>query len=227
VRDFSGRSILLLHRRGDRRSALVNLLHALGNTADGRDRSGRRFPNCGDLAGDGIGGFCGLHRERFHLGGDHGETLAGLTGARRLDRRIERKQIGMAGNITDQIDDVANPLRDLRQTGDLAVCALRFAHRDAYDLGRAHKSLVDLGDRLRHLLCRGRCHFDIRGCFVRRLRYALDALRCLAGRTQQGACHRPHLRSAVGGGFQKILSPLPERADCFFQHRAALFMLVR
>src|SRR3546814_10805198 len=44
----------------------------------------------------------GLHGERLHLAGHHGEALAGLAGARRLDGRVERQQVGLLGDVMDQ-----------------------------------------------------------------------------------------------------------------------------
>ena len=38
----------------------------------------------------------GLVGQRLDLAGDHGEALAGLARARRLDRRVQRQQIGLA-----------------------------------------------------------------------------------------------------------------------------------
>jgi hypothetical protein len=62
------------------------------------------------LHGDLLCRFRRLHRERFHLGSDHGETATRFAGPRRLDRCIERKQVCLAGNVTDQIDDFADVL---------------------------------------------------------------------------------------------------------------------
>ena len=41
-----------------------------------------------------------------HFIGDDGEAPAMLAGARRLDGRVERKQIGLIGEIVDDIDDL-------------------------------------------------------------------------------------------------------------------------
>ena len=43
--------------------------------------------------------------------GDHGEALAGLAGARRLDGGVERQQVGLLGDRGDQLDDVADAAR--------------------------------------------------------------------------------------------------------------------
>jgi hypothetical protein len=39
---------------------------------------------------------------------DHGEAAARLSGAGRLDRCIERQQIGLLGNVADEFDHVAD-----------------------------------------------------------------------------------------------------------------------
>ncbi len=43
-----------------------------------------------------------LHRHRFHLGGDDAESLAGIAGARRLDRRVEGEDAGLRGDRGDR-----------------------------------------------------------------------------------------------------------------------------
>ena len=39
-----------------------------------------------------------------HLGGHDGEALALLAGARRLDRRVQRQQVGLVGDVVDDLD---------------------------------------------------------------------------------------------------------------------------
>ena len=39
-----------------------------------------------------------------HLGGHHREALAVLAGARRLDRRVQRQQVGLVGDVVDDAD---------------------------------------------------------------------------------------------------------------------------
>ncbi len=66
-------------------------------------------------------------REAAHLGRHHREAAAGFAGTRRLDRGVERQEIGLPGDLVDHADDV----------GDLARGFLDPRHR---------------GDRLRHHL---------------------------------------------------------------------------
>ena len=46
--------------------------------------------------------------ELAHLVGNDGEAPPGLAGARRLDIGIERQQIGMLGNLVDDLGDRAD-----------------------------------------------------------------------------------------------------------------------
>ena len=57
-------------------------------------------------------------RETLHLVRDHRETTAGLARHRCLDRRVEREDVGLFGDIVDQFDDVADLLRTFAQTLD-------------------------------------------------------------------------------------------------------------
>ena len=81
---------------------------------DGDDRANRtdRFPrrglDAGDLLSDVLGGVGGLLGERLDLLGDDGEAGAGFAGPCRLDRRIQRQQIGLLRDRGDQLDDAAD-----------------------------------------------------------------------------------------------------------------------
>src|SRR5690606_33119284 len=58
-------------------------------------------------------------RQAADLPGDYREAAPGVTGARRLDRRIQRQQVGLAGDAADEIDDAIDLLRALGQGVDL------------------------------------------------------------------------------------------------------------
>jgi hypothetical protein len=70
------------------------------------------------------------------LGGDHGEPLALLAGARRLDRRVQRQDVGLLGDVVDGGDDLADGLRLLGQAEDVGGGRLD-----------ARLQLVERGDR--------------------------------------------------------------------------------
>ena len=77
------------------------------------DRPRRRVLHRGDLRADLLGGASGLPGERLDLAGHHREAAAGFAGARRLDGGVERQQIGLLGDVGDQLDDVADAPRRL------------------------------------------------------------------------------------------------------------------
>ena len=47
-------------------------------------------------------------RQAAHLGGHHREAAALLAGARRLDRRVQRQDVGLEGDAVDHADDVGD-----------------------------------------------------------------------------------------------------------------------
>jgi hypothetical protein len=52
----------------------------------------------------------GLLGQLLDLVGDHGEALAYLAGPRRLDRGVQRQEVGLLGDAGDELDDVADQL---------------------------------------------------------------------------------------------------------------------
>jgi len=73
-----------------------------------------------------------LHGERLNFGGDDGKAFAGRSRTRRLDRSIERQQIRLPGYALNELDDIVDLLRRLREAGDVFVGRLRFQR------GRSH-----------------------------------------------------------------------------------------
>ena len=108
------RAVDVLEHRADRFDRLRDAMH-------GVDRARGVALQRLDLLGDLLGGVLGLHRERLHLGGDHGETAPGLAGARGLDGGIERQQRGLPRDLRDQIDDIADRRRGLAQAIDIGA----------------------------------------------------------------------------------------------------------
>ena len=96
----------------------------------------------------------GLRGERLHLRGDDREAAAGFAGARRLDGGVERQQVGLLGDRGDQLHDVADAARRLRQLVDAAVGLLRLLHRLVGDPARLLHLAADLVHRRGHLLGR-------------------------------------------------------------------------
>jgi hypothetical protein len=86
----------------------------------------------------------GLSGERLHFPRDHGETLAGFSGARRLDRRIQRQQIGLGGNRLNLVGHICDLVDLLTQTTGFFL-----------DLGdRIERRLKDNVGFLVNLICR-------------------------------------------------------------------------
>ena len=110
-----------------------------------------------------------MRREALHLLRDDREAAAGIARARRLDRRVECEQVGLAGDVADQAEDrfdrfnvrrerladlhslarlVAGAGRDIRSDFDFGPGVLDCADKSGGGLGRfAHRD--------RRLLCGG------------------------------------------------------------------------
>ena len=96
------RAALLLDPGRDSGGNGIDLGDRAGNALDGRDRFAGRRLNGADLRCDLLGCLGGLRRERFDFRSDDRESLSGFARPRRLDRRIERQEIGLAGSGVDQ-----------------------------------------------------------------------------------------------------------------------------
>src|SRR5205823_10546934 len=88
--------------------AVVTSLISLIVLPDRGDRRRRHRLHADDLLADLVGGLRGLVGEALHLGGDHGEAAAGVTGACRLDGGVQRQQVGLRGDGLDQVDHHAD-----------------------------------------------------------------------------------------------------------------------
>ena len=99
-----------------------------------------------------LGGARGLHGQRLHLAGDHGKSLAGIAGARRLDRGIERQQVGLGGDLADHVGDRADTFDLLVQRHDGGAGLGAGGHRAADHGGGLADLAADLADRGGQLL---------------------------------------------------------------------------
>ncbi len=90
----------------------------------------------GDLGLNFLGGLGGLAGQVLDLPGDHGKALAGFAGARGFDGGVERQQVGLAGDLVDQLHHLADLLGRLGQAGDGAVGAVGLLDRGSRDAGR-------------------------------------------------------------------------------------------
>ena len=59
-----------------------------------------------DLAGDQVGRVARLTREAFGLARHHGKPLFRLASPRRLDGRVQRQEVDLAGDFADQVDNL-------------------------------------------------------------------------------------------------------------------------
>ena len=139
----------------------------------------RNFP------GDFLGRLRGLHRQRFHFRSHHGKAAAGLAGARRLDRGVERQQIGLPGDVLNELDHVADLLRDVRERRDVVVGGGGVGGRAAHDFVGLRELAADLLDRSRQLLGGGGRGLDIGRSLVGAVHRAFGALQRMVGGRQQ------------------------------------------
>ena len=117
---------MLIDRHHDGVGHLVHLGDGLGDGFDGRDRFVGAVLHIGDLFRDFLGGLAGLAGQMFDLVGDDGKALARFTGSCRLDGGVQGQQIGLAGDVIDQIDHVADTSRRIHQAPDQIVGLFRF-----------------------------------------------------------------------------------------------------
>src|SRR6185437_3543813 len=149
-------AVLLGDRAIDVVEDRTDRLDCLGNPVHGLSRACGVLLQRLDFPGDLFRRALGLHRERLHLGGDHRKAAAGFTGARRLDGGVERKQRGLARDLRDQIDDVADGGGGFTQAIDIDTRLVRgraglvgelagVAHLRADAFGRTGEFLARLG----------------------------------------------------------------------------------
>src|SRR5476649_780315 len=101
----------LAHDVADAGDAVDDGLHAGAGLGDQAAAQRDLFARAADQHLDILGGGGRALRQVAHLGGDDGEAAPLLTGARRLDGRVQRQDIGLEGDAVDDADDVADLLR--------------------------------------------------------------------------------------------------------------------
>ena len=115
---------------------------------------------------DVFGGGGGLLRQCFDFRGDHGESFAGRSGARRFDGRVERQQVGLRGNFGDGFGDFADFAGGHAELIDLLRDARGLAGGLIRDAARFFGILRDLADGGSHLLGGGGDMGQVRGASV-------------------------------------------------------------
>ena len=100
---------------GHNRGHLVDRLDDLGERAarpvDELDTVLDLAATAGDQVLDILRGLRRALRKVAHFRSNDREAAARFTGTRRLDRGVERQQVGLAGNLIDHADDVGNLAR--------------------------------------------------------------------------------------------------------------------
>src|SRR5690606_6153571 len=104
---------LLVDRRGDRHRGRLELLDLARDRAERLDAGRGGLLDRADLPGDFLGRLSGLRRQFLDLGRHDREPSARLAAACRLDRGVEREQVGALGDRRDHLDDVADLARRL------------------------------------------------------------------------------------------------------------------
>jgi hypothetical protein len=166
------------------------------------DRLGRLLLDPLDDAADRVARGPRALGEPAHLGGDDGEAAAGLAGAGGLDRGVQGEHVRRLGDLVDQRQDLADPVRALaeveRALPDRLDGLLHLAHRVGGLLGGGRDVVGVVRDR------RGAAGEVLHR--RRRLRHGGRLLcRCCRG-LRAGA---PHLR----GGVAEHAGPLLQRVD--------------
>ena len=151
-----------------------------------------------DVGADLGGVLVGDGRQVAHLVGHHREAATALAGARRLDGRVERQQVGLAGDLLDHLDDGLDAQTRLAQlvgaahhvlglfgevlhgavglTGDLALLqdvARQIVHAAVQFAGVVPQLLADL---LATLVCLAQHLAEIREAAEHRLDGVVEAL---------------------------------------------------
>ncbi|MNP53453.1 hypothetical protein D3C76_1479330 [compost metagenome] len=120
--DALGRGGQLHHALAHRFTDLLDVGHGVAHIrTDGAD-------HLADLTGRATGAL----RQLPHFVRHHGEPTALLSCPRRLDRRVERQQVGLVGDAADHRDD----------PGDLLRAFFQVTHRAGHHV----HGLVDMGN---------------------------------------------------------------------------------
>ena len=72
-----------------------------------------------------LGRLCSALCQLAHFCCDDGKAAAMFTGARSFNRRVQRQQVGLRGNVFNHAGDVANLARTLVEVGELLARFLR------------------------------------------------------------------------------------------------------
>src|SRR5262249_16351436 len=144
---------LLLHRPRDRVLDVVDLLDDRSDLADRLDRAAGVGLDRLDLPADVLRRARRLARQLLDLVRDAAGPLAGLAGARRLDRGVEGEEVRLLRDRGDDLDALADLAAAVAELLHGRVRPLGHADRrgaDARRVGGAPRDLLDAGAHLLH-----------------------------------------------------------------------------
>ena len=154
-------------------------------------------------------------REHAHLGRHHREAATVRARARRLDRCVQRQQVGLEGNAVDHADDVGDAPRTgvdgLHLGRHLADDAAHFARQVGGRLGGAaggHRRVGAVLDDDGDLLERHRGFAQLPARALRALGQALAAVLQGAGRRGRGLGRAAHLLQRLRHAVLDVLQAL-------------------
>ena len=106
---------LELHRLADPVGRALHFFDRVLDRAVGFDRLASRLLDRGDLGRDVVGRPSGLRGEALHFLSDDRKSAPGVARPRRLDRGVEREEVGLARDVADQAENQFNRLDVGRQ----------------------------------------------------------------------------------------------------------------
>src|SRR6185369_4947488 len=188
--DLLDAALLLVGGAGDLADHLAHLLRARDDLLDHRAGGLRMRAAGGDLRDaivdqrlDLLGGLRAALREAAHFARHHREAASLLAGTRRLDRGVEREDVGLEGDALDHAEDVghaAHAALDRAGRVDHALHGAGALLRDALGVVRelrgAAAALGVLLHRARELLHAGSRLLEGGGLLLRALRKVRIAL---------------------------------------------------
>ena len=166
--------------------ALQTFLHQLVTLLQRRDGVPGLLLDAGDHPGNFIRGLAGSCGQAAHFVRHHRKAAALLTGAGSLDGRIQRQQVGLFGDGSDDADDAADFLR---------ACPQAVHHR-----GRTAEGIGDLLQRTRCFIHGAAADAGLLGIVTR---HALGA-RHVVGDVHRGGAELLH-RTGHAGDFTGLL----------------------
>ena len=213
--DLAGCGPLLLHRAGDDGGQITHVVDGGHDALDRGHRGRGRVLDLADLHGDFVGGLRRLGGEFLHLGGDHREAAARIARPRRLDGGVEGEEVGLLGDLLDEVQHLPDGLGRLGELADVVVGALGLLGRRAGDDGGVRHLVAHLADGGGQLLGGGgdrlhvvggplggdRHRLRLAGRFLRRGREIAGGVRHLAGRAGEALGEGAHAAlEGIGDG---------------------------